>query len=50
MKIQDKHRDATKEKLLLKIDAMHEKRDAYAFKYNLKPHPNAPDNWRMNQE
>ena len=40
MKIQDKLRDATKEKLLLKIDAMHEKRDAYALKYNLKPHPN----------
>lgn len=33
-----------------KMDALHAARNAYAYKHNLKPHPNAPDNWRENYE
>lgn len=39
-------RDAIKQKM----DDLHDKRNAYAFKHNLKPHPNTPDNWRARYE
>ena len=42
--------DVDKEQLEKKWTDLYEKRNAYAYKYNLKPHPDAPDNWRNKYE
>lgn len=41
--------DAKKAKNAIKqkLDDLHLKRNQYACLHNIKPHPNAPDNWKL---